>query len=237
MSNIVLNDDDIKHFVKFLKQIIITYGTNYIVNDYDLVNLPYSQLIAINKMKAKFGPDYIKKINQVLHDYIKMKDYPILPNSYQSNNVYNVPLYREYRDPIYTVDKEIVISSIKPEDLIVNPSTSIIYPSVSQQKMNFHPIESNPIDLKSISIDEFMQSCRTCKNLKSAINISDAKATELDLLAKNCKMCEDVITKLNSSLSGGNVADTEKIRNIFIKSDGNKENNNDIIDDLSLNFM
>ena len=239
MSNIVLSDDDIKYLVRFLKNTVRYQGPHHIVNENDVLRVAtYGEAVMIEKMKMKYGEDYLKKINQILQEYVKMKGYKLIPlanqtpmfpynQQYQSLFPYNQQYQSLYpygtptTTPFYAT-RELTVQTVPLTTTQQQPQQSISSFSIISDPLSHtqvtktEPIKYEPIDLKSINLDQFSIACQTCKNMKSAIDLPTAKADELELLANNCKTCENALEKLKQYNINIDPS-TEQIKNIFVR--------------------
>ena len=73
MNNINLSTNDVSHIVKYIKNKLNQSGGDCTITPDDFNNIPNEQHAAIEKLKMKFGNEYINKINEIKNDYIDLK--------------------------------------------------------------------------------------------------------------------------------------------------------------------
>ena len=76
MDNTILSTSDISHIVEYIKNKLNQEDDTFdIISEdfYDYNNITPDQLNAINKLKMKFGNDYVNQVNQIMHGYINHK--------------------------------------------------------------------------------------------------------------------------------------------------------------------
>ena len=73
MNDINFTTFDVNAIVNYIKGIINTKGYNYNITEKDILNIPHDQLYAINKLRQKFGNNYLDNINKILNKYIIFK--------------------------------------------------------------------------------------------------------------------------------------------------------------------
>lgn len=68
-----LTTEDFSAIIEFIKNKLSKYGNDYIIKKEDLENLSTNVNKAIDKLKTKFGQNYLDHINQISKDYLNFK--------------------------------------------------------------------------------------------------------------------------------------------------------------------
>lgn len=71
--DIKLSTDDISHIMNYIKDKLNQHGGTYIITQNNLHDLSDEQKLAVEKLRIRFGNNYIDQLNQMMEEYIDFK--------------------------------------------------------------------------------------------------------------------------------------------------------------------